>query len=351
MKGFKVLHVWDIANVGYLLCRELRRCGIQASLLVPRLAEPHKTSLSDMVGGDFIIRTEASGTFGLIKDLGKHGEFDLYHAHYSLSPVVACALLGRRFIAHCHGTDIRQSGKSIKWRYLVRYALRKAERVLVSTPDLLDDAKHFVSDAIYLPNPIDTGFFKALPSNIDLHNGYDYVLFHPSILDWKTKGTDLVVSAYEKLRKQFKVRLVLVDSGPNRVQTHELVGKLKIRNDILFLPEIRYVEMPNYYNASDIILSQFGLGHFSLVTLEALACERAVVVDRRFPEYYASAPVLSARSEADIVEQVKNLIEDKVLRAEIGKKGREWVVQNHELGKVTDRLIRIYEDSTALGNK
>lgn len=45
----------------------------------------------------------------------------------------------------------------------MRHNLKHCDKVLVSTPDILDAAQSFCDDAEYMPNPVDTGFFYPKP--------------------------------------------------------------------------------------------------------------------------------------------------------------------------------------------
>jgi len=67
---------------------------------------------------------------------------DLVHAHYARFPIYAAALSGKPFIAHCHGSDLRLGVSRIK-----QYFLKKARRIIVATPDLLE----YHLGATYLP--------------------------------------------------------------------------------------------------------------------------------------------------------------------------------------------------------
>jgi len=72
---------------------------------------------------------------------------DLVHAHFCRSSAYAAYLSGKPYIVHCHGSDIRGG---MNW--LQRRCIKKARKVLVSTPDLLE----ILPNATWLPNPVDT---------------------------------------------------------------------------------------------------------------------------------------------------------------------------------------------------
>jgi glycosyltransferase involved in cell wall biosynthesis len=78
---------------------------------------------------------------------------DLVHAHFCRSAVYAAYLSGKPYIAHCHGTDIR-----LDLNWLKKRCLKKARKVLVSTPDMLEILPY----ATWLPNPVDMKRFRPL---------------------------------------------------------------------------------------------------------------------------------------------------------------------------------------------
>ncbi len=74
---------------------------------------------------------------------------DLVHAHYCRFPAYASYFSRKKYIVHCHGSDVRLGIGSLK-----RRSLDHAKTVLVSTPDLLE----VLPDAQYLPNPVGPEF-------------------------------------------------------------------------------------------------------------------------------------------------------------------------------------------------
>jgi hypothetical protein len=104
-----------------------------------------------------------SKTFGLAyKILRMKG--DVYHAHYLLQDFYIATRLGRKpLIGHAYGNDLRASLKHPLWARIVRHNLKKCDKVLVSTTDVLDIAKRFRENAEYLPNPVDTEIFYHKP--------------------------------------------------------------------------------------------------------------------------------------------------------------------------------------------
>jgi len=343
--------IWDIANVAYYLTKGLIKRNVQAHLLVPQQVEAKEFLMSHLFPSDNISLTNARSTLALLNELRKeeYRRFDLYHAHYALSPAICCALLRKRFVVHCHGTDVRETAKKLKYRHFIRFGLRSARKVLVSTPDLIPHVEDLGVEPEFLPNPVDLDAFRPFESEIDLRSGFDFVLFHPSRIEWSTKGTDKVVRAFSHVvNRGRRARLVMVEYGPDLEKTKKLIKALSIGENVLFIPPIPHQEMPNYLNSCDIVLAQFLLGNLVLVSIEAMACGKPVIADYRFRECYGAAPVIHARTIDEISMKIEDLLNDGALRKRLGNEGRRYVAKHHALPKIVDDLLDIYEDITSI---
>src|SRR5207247_8818869 len=137
---------------------------------------------------------------------------DIIHAY----SIFAAPLMFQRqsFVLHLHGTDVRVYARQ---RTSVGFAIRRlihtAGVVLVSTPDLLGLVKGFGRQAYFLPNPLDFNTFLPHESPFDLHDGFDFVLFHPSRHSPVAKRNDLLIKAIKKtVDDGYDLRVYMVDS-------------------------------------------------------------------------------------------------------------------------------------------
>jgi glycosyltransferase involved in cell wall biosynthesis len=88
-----------------------------------------------------------------------------------------------------------------------------------------------------------------------------------------------------------------------------------------------------YYRAADIVADQFTVGSYGGSALEAMACERPLLINlspERFAGRFTSfPPVMNVSEPAQIAAALTQLFEDREARARLGERAREWVVQNH----------------------
>jgi hypothetical protein len=119
--------------------------------LIPHLQEDFSINRVERSRG---LYSKTLGLFNKIRKL----DGGLNHVNYALQDAWLVSHLKRLDVLHCHGSDIRVALKSRRWGWMVRSNLKRAEQVLVSTPDLcglLDG----VVDCSWLPNPVDTQRF------------------------------------------------------------------------------------------------------------------------------------------------------------------------------------------------
>jgi len=196
---------------------------------------------------------------------------DIYHCHYLLQDCYIASKLGRRpLIGHAHGTDVRWSVNHFAWKRIVKHDLKKCDKILVSTPDILDKTKEYREDAEYLPNPVDTELFYPKP--IEAHEGKLRVLI-ASDSNWDVKGTDIAIRALSKLKDE--VEVFIVHKGTDFAKTMALAESLGLRLNVL--PETPHENIRNYYWNADVVMDRFMLGSLGMVSLEAIACGRPVL--------------------------------------------------------------------------
>ena len=315
----RVLHVNDVADVGATLVSALRQVGVEAdlrrlSLRAARSSTMAKIAaapwrLAELVAADREFRT---------------GRYDLLHIHYAYLGVLAA--IGRHpAVLHCHGTDLREGLRDALRRPLVLSALRAARAVLVSTPDLLNDARHIRRDARFLPNPVDTERFRPRPRT----DGPLRVLLvsdaHP------LKGIERAVPAALALRQRAVVVRAIDRGGADRAQ-YERLGVTE------FVPSVPHAEMPLLFADHDIVVGRFGLGSLGNNELEAMASGRPVVAEFRYDWAYPERPPVLG------LEDLGRLADDADFRGGAGTRGRDWVVRHHEARTIATHVAALYRE-------
>ena len=95
---------------------------------------------------------------------GKSGSYDVVHIHFAYLGWIG--ILGRYpYFLHCHGSDVRRDLHDRLRRWPIMTSLRRARAVLFVTPDLAPIVRPIRSDAIFLPDPVNTDRFTPQPNH------------------------------------------------------------------------------------------------------------------------------------------------------------------------------------------
>lgn len=349
-----ILHAGNMANIGYMVTKQLRANGVSTELLMEKDPVPSSnptkldTSLNNMFPDwiHFYDKKKSSWKWSVIKKM-REKKYDLIHAYVEL-PIFAY-LSRKPFVAHPQGSDLREMAFSNSIRgILLRRAYRKAKAIIVSSPEqifLLKKLKLY--NGILIPIIPEYPFFK--PENISKDDFNDkLVIFHPANIDWKGKGNDILIKGFAKsIMKYPNMILIIVDRGIDSNKTHELVNSLKINDKVKFIDgPLDYKELKYYYNLSDIIADQFVLGQLGGIAREALCCQKPLLTSFNKEEYqkiYSDLPPIVNTKSID--EAINNLeyLQNKMVRDQIGKKGRDWVQKNSSMESMAKKLAIVYD--------
>jgi glycosyltransferase involved in cell wall biosynthesis len=284
--------------------------------------------------GRHIKRTRGfwSKTFGLAYEIMRV-KADVYHVHYLLQDCYIAAKLGKKpLIGHAHGSDLRSSLNHPLWGRIVRHNLKKCDKVIVSTPDILSIAKKFRENAEYLPNPVDTELFYPKPFMSKRKRKRVLVA---SNSDWNVKGTDLAIRALSMIKDMVDVSVI--SYGKDLERTLALASSLGLV--LNFLPKVPHERLNEYYWSADVVIDQFRSGVFGMIALEAIGCGRPVVtyISSEYREY-EDFPLKDVHVEEEIAKAVSQA------DAKLWQKEYAYVEKNHKPEIVVQKLLYAYND-------
>ena len=101
--------------------------------------------------------------------------------------------------------------------------------------------------------------------------------------------------------------------------------------------------------ACDVFLMPSMAEAFGVMAIEAMACEKPVVVfeGTALPEI-TNAPkigfAVQAGDHVALAETIQNLIDNDVLRRERGTLGRKHVIKTYAISRYVNRLVNIYSE-------
>jgi len=227
-----------------------------------------KTGISPIIKnqGESLINSGANVTFFTIKGKGiigylknvlplkrllRKNEYDVVHAHYSMSAFVATLSGAKPLMVSLMGSDV----KSDKYFRLFIYLFNKFfwDKTIVKSEDM--KLSLGIKNVEVIPNGVDLNFFKSLNKT-----------------DCKSRlGWDIT-------KKQ-----ILFAANPNRYEKNYPLAKKAIDGfenpnfELKVLKEVPSNQMVFYYNASDVVILTSNREGSPNVIKEAMACNRPIV--------------------------------------------------------------------------
>lgn len=229
--------------------------------------------------------------------------FDLIDAHYFYPDGVAAAKLGMALqtpvVITARGSDVNVFPRYRSARRQITSAARNAEAIVA------------VSDA--LKRRLE-GLGVPADEIATLRNGVDLERFHP--LDrlsirarfglsgpiWlavghlvELKGVDVTLAALATVND---ATLLVVGDGPEERRLRQLASKLGIDSRVRFVGAVRQAELPDYYNAADVLVLASRSEGMPNVVLESLACGTPVIA----APFDSAAELINAPEAGEIAE-------------------------------------------------
>lgn len=266
---------------------------------------------------------------------------NIFHCHYLLQDCWLALKLGKHpTIGHAHGSDIRQTIKNSTLGSIVRYNLKKCDKIIVSTPNLLKTAKEYNKSSEYLPNIVNQNLFY--PKACSKAEEKIRILV-AAASDWNIRGSREVIEALKECESD--VETTIIKCGVDIEKTIKLAEALNL--EINVLPPIAHSKINRYYWKYDAIIASIGIGGtLGMVALEAIACGRPVIahVSSEFPEY-KNFPLLDVSTKDQLIKAILTL---KAHSHELWEKEHSYYCKFHDSKKIVERLIKIYTDLIGL---
>jgi hypothetical protein len=254
-----VLHIWDEAGVAFILAKFQQINGNESKVIRVKNADKYGIDEFYKKYGLFVAPEEL-----VYKSIEEARRADVIHIHSLPEMVINIRNIYREskvIILHYHGTDIRGFSegtfnlrnilrpknifRKIRKRRLHIKAQRLADRVIVSTPDLIQ----LVKGSIFLPNPIDTDHFNKKLIKERSADVYEGILINSEV-------TNIELAMNYCKHKKINVNINIYDRTKN---------------------PICYKDIPNFLKKYDVYIdlrfvNRKLLKNLSKTALEALAC-------------------------------------------------------------------------------
>ncbi|WMT09510.1 glycosyltransferase family 4 protein [Natrinema thermotolerans] len=201
--------------------------------------------------------------------------------------------------------------------------------------------------------------FGADPDSIRVvHNGIDTDLFRPVdgdhdrprvmttvSADVPLKGARHLLEGFATVRESIDAELVVVGEFDEGGDCDRLVSELGIADAVETHSEISYERMVELYGTADVAVVPSIYEGFGLPAGEALACGVPVVATTGggLPEVVGDAGVLVEPGDSDaIADAVRDLLTDDERRRQLGRRGRERIVEEFDWERAARETVREY---------
>jgi glycosyltransferase involved in cell wall biosynthesis len=361
----------NVCNNAYVICKFLRRRGVDAHLFLERGFPwlPHhddpelEGNYPDWIHlvGDLRWRRYGVLDGSFVRQLA---DCDVVHTFY-WGPIWA-RKTGRPYMFQSYGGDLRTMPfmtDSMHHRYLAarqRRAIQAADLVARPNLNITDDAvrRLGLERVVHLPLMLDADRFRPLPAadTARLREQYkvDWLFFHPTRQSWihgdigeSWKANDLVFRGFARYLREtsHSALLLAVAHGPDASASQALVEQLGISGAVRWMRPMRRAALVDVYNAADLVLDQLGRGDFGTIALEAWSCARPVVINIKAHRDFEGEhpPALLAETEEDIYRTLVQQTTSRGSLRALGERSRDWILRHQDGDAVVDRYIGCYE--------
>jgi len=125
-----------------------------------------------------------------------------------------------------------------------------------------------------------------------------------------------------------------------------LAGDLEQKGKIKFWGKVANYKTAEVYNQNEISVNLTDSGSFDKAILEAMACEKLVLVfNESFKNILPAVLFFQEKNTDDIAKKLEQiLILPKESHAIYGRELRAYVLQNHSLDKLTERISILFQN-------
>jgi phosphatidyl-myo-inositol alpha-mannosyltransferase len=286
--------------------------------------------------------------FGLRKQMRevlKHGQYDIVHVHSPLSPVLPMLAIDE---ADCPvvGTFHTYFDRSLGYRFGRAYFQKRldalAAAIAVSHSTTIALERYFEADWRIVPNGIDLDLFNPhVPPPPPVRKDVPVILFLGRFDP--RNGLTTLIDAFKKIRgRQREAQLLVVGDGPLRKHYYRAAGGDR---DITFVGSV-LKGRPSYYAHSTVYACPTTKASFGITLLESMACETPIVCSdilgfRDVVKQEREALMTRCGDVGALADALVRILDDETLRARLAKAGRQTAM-TYGWPSVTGQVLDLY---------
>ncbi len=207
---------------------------------------------------------------------------------------------------------------------------------------------------------IDTEKFKPAEKDYNLMSKLgiddrDTVILFSGRLQWQ-KGIIVLLNAFKLLLRDKDInrdnlKLVVVGTGQLFNWLKEFAKFLEIEKNAIFAGGVDYDKMPAYHNLADVFVlpsvpDRRWQEQFGMVLIESMACGKPVIttLSGSITETVRDNAILVQPFDfLELYKALKMVLTDKNFATELGKKAREFVIENCDVRSTAKEIENVYK--------
>jgi len=237
-----------------------------------------------------------------------------------------------------------------------KFVTSNVSKVLCSAPQLINYAIEMGAkekNVEYFPLGFDPQVFKPMVKDLQLAHDLGIsdndkvILFVGTIYEFS--GLENIIQKFENVKDKIKgVKLLIVGGGPNFEKIKSLVNKKKLSSDVILTNFKPQHEIPKFISLANVCISPFEINKMTdriipIKIFEYLACGKPVL----------STPLkgtmdLLPKEDFGIiyspydsfVESLSDLLDNTEELKELGNRGLDYVIKNHDWNILADSLLK-----------
>lgn len=258
--------------------------------------------------------------------------------------------LPRPYDVFCHGMDLLEPSRSLRYRLLMRKTLKGASKILANSRYTAALAVRFgaaATDTVILHPGVDTEIFQ--PAN-ERKPGPAVLLSVGRLVE--RKGFDTVIRALPGIIQEFPgTTYVCAGDGPDRLRLAELARETGVAANVRFTGEITEEEKAGLYRSADIFVMpnrvtehDGSVEGFGIVLLEAAACGIPSIAGDSggtadAVEHGETGFLVPPSNVEEFSGRISALLSSHELRRRMGRAGRARVVRDFQAGQIAERYL------------
>ena len=314
------LHVNDAAFTAERLVRRAKERGYAWDFLPRAFSEPSWVGFRGHMRRTL---TGAAWASRLAVEARRHA---IVHVH-SATTLPHTRALARRYVLHCHGSDVRTAQYEPGRGKDIRAGIRAAEAVFYSTPDLAQHVLPWRPDAILLPVPVDVADLPRWQPQ----SRRPQVVFASRWEPVKGLGMQLETARLITAALGDSADVVGLDWGPG--------APAAAASGVRLVPRMEHASFLRLLAGATVVVGQ-AAGILSSSELEALGSGAPLVVPAPLVPADGSAPPVLGGDPATAADAARALVQGEVVHEPDA--GRSWVESEHGVQRAVDVVATVY---------